>query len=128
MSKTNLGWLLAYLAVISLIVGGLFYGRSQALAVYGSQQAQTDWDTWRADATKMAEQPGPVKRRAPKSVEPPALVLMRNHFASCLGLAVLLSSVLFGTFMIFIRGALSAPGPRPLHADSRPPDSRPPAT
>ena len=51
---------------------------------------------------------GPVKRREPKSLEPPALVLMRDHFAVCLGLALLLSTVLFGTFMFFVRGALAS--------------------
>jgi len=105
---SRLGWLLAYVAAIGLVLGGLFYGRSQALATYSGAAAQTDWDQWRADATQMAQGAGPVKRRAPQSAEPPALVLMRDHFAACLGLAVLLSSVLFGTFMFFIRGALAS--------------------
>lgn len=114
----NIAWVLAYFAVLALVVGGLFYGRQQALAVYGSQQAQADWDQWRADAKNMAAGSGPVKRREPGSAQPPALRLMRDHFAACLGLAVILSSILFGTFMIFLRGALSAPGPRPLTPDS----------
>ena len=50
---------------------------------------------------------GPVKRRVPKSAEPPALKLMRDHFGVCLGLSLVLSSVLFGTFMIFVRGAIA---------------------
>ena len=57
---------------------------------------------------KMADEPNVVQRRAPKSAEPPALVLMRDHFAACLAIAVLLSSVLFGTFMVLVRGALSS--------------------
>ena len=100
-------WLLAYLAILTLVVGGVFYGRAQALAVYGSPDAQSEWDAWREDAKKMSEGPGPVKRRVPKSAEPPALVLMRDHFAVCLAGSVLLTSVLFGTFMVFIRGALA---------------------
>jgi len=107
----NVAWLLAYLILLALVIGGLVYGRQQALAVYGSQQAQNDWDQWRGDAKKMAQQPGPVKRREPKSAEPPALVLMRDHFAACLGLAVVLSSVLFGTFMFFLRGAMTPQTP-----------------
>src|SRR5436190_21268442 len=117
----NRGWLAGYLIMLAAVVGGVWYGRRQALAVYGSQQAQTDWDDWRSDAKKMAEQPGPVNRREPKSAEPPALVLMRDRFLVCLLLAVVLSSVLFGTFMIFIRGAMNTPGPRPLAAEARPP-------
>jgi hypothetical protein len=66
-----------------------------------------------------------VKRREPKSAEPPALVLMRDHFAVCLSLAVVLSSVLFGTFMFFVRGALTSPGPKPLNPELRTPNPGP---
>jgi len=104
----SLAWLLAYLVVLGLVIGGLLYGRQQALETYGAEQAQTDWDTWRSDAKDMAMGAGPVKRREPRSREPPALVLMRDHFAACLALALLLSTVLFGTFMFFIRGALQS--------------------
>lgn len=104
-SRANAAWLVAYIAVVVLVAGGVFYGRAQALAIYGSQEAQVQWDRWRDDAKKMSETPGPVTRRVPGSAEPPALVLMRDHFAVCLAGAVLLTSVLFGTFMAFIRGA-----------------------
>jgi hypothetical protein len=105
--RPTAAWALAYLAVMAAVVGGVFYGRSRALAVYGSPAAQTDWNAWRADAKKMSEAPSVVARRAPKSAEPPAVVLMRDHFGICLGLAILLSTVLFGTFMIFLCGALA---------------------
>jgi hypothetical protein len=109
-SLANALWLLAYLAVMALVAAGLFYGRGQSVASYGTAAAQTEWDEWRSDAKDMAMGAGPVKRREPKSPEPPALVLMRDHFAACLGLALLLSTVLFGTFMVFIRGALGSGG------------------
>ena len=88
------------------VVGGMLHLCAEAIAVYGTPEAQADWDAWREDATKMAELPSVVKRRAPKSAQPPALVLMRDHFTVCLGLAVVLSTVLFGTFMMFVRGAM----------------------
>ena len=105
----SLGWLLAYLTVMAAISAGLAYGRRQALATYGTPEAKTEWEDWKRDATKMAQGSGPVSRRAPKSLEPPALILMRDHFAACLALALVLSTVLFGTFMFFLRGALSSP-------------------
>lgn len=111
LSPATLVALLAYAALLAAVIGGVFYGRAQALATYGSAEAQAEWDTWREDATRLAEGAGPVKRRAPKSAEPPALVLMRDYFVVCLGLAVVLSTVLFGTLMLFIRGALNAPMP-----------------
>ena len=104
-------WLIAYLVTLAAVAGAVVYGRNVALTTYGTAEAQTQWNAWREDTKKMAEQPGVVKRREAKSVEPPALVLMRDYFAVCLAGALLLSSVLFATFMIFIRGALSAPTP-----------------
>jgi len=104
----SLAWLIAYLLTIGAVVAGAFYGRQRALAVYGSVEAQSEWNAWRQDAVKMAEQPAVVKRRAPESREPPALVLMRDHFGVCLTIGVVLSSVLFGTFMILVRGAMQS--------------------
>ena len=40
--------------------------------------------------------------------QPPALVLMRDHFGVCLSLAIVLSTVLFGTFMMLVRGAMGS--------------------
>jgi hypothetical protein len=102
----SVGWLLAYAAMIALVVAGVFYGRHVALAVYGSPEAQAEWEAWRVGAQQLAEASGPVKRRVPKSVQPPALVLMRDHFAVCLGGAIVLSTILFGTFMLLARGAM----------------------
>ncbi|HEY2414111.1 MAG TPA: hypothetical protein VGI40_17835 [Pirellulaceae bacterium] len=101
----SIGWLTAYVVVLALVVGGVRYMRGVAIAVYGTPQAQTEWDTWREDVKELEKQPYPVKRRTPKSAEPPALVLMRDYFGVCLAIAVVLSSVLFGTFMVMVRGA-----------------------
>lgn len=94
--------------LIAVVIGGLFYARHQAFAVYGDRAAQTEWDAWREDAQELAKGTGPVTRRAPKSVSPPALVLMRDYFGVCLVLSVLLSSVLFIATLAFIRGAFTA--------------------
>ena len=112
-SVANLLWAIAYLAVMAAVGGAMLQLRSDVSAAYGTEAAQTEWDDWRQDAKKMSSGTGPVKRREPKSAEPPALVLMRDHFAVCLGGSLLLSSVLFGTFMIFIRGALATAPPTP---------------
>jgi hypothetical protein len=104
----DLFWLLTYAAMVATVAGLLVRARGQLLATYGTESAQAEWNAWREDAKQMAEGLGPVKRREPKSREPPALVLMRDHFAVCLGFALLLSTVLFGTFMFFLRGAMSS--------------------
>jgi hypothetical protein len=101
----DLIWLQLYVALLVAVVGGLFFARQRALIAYGTEEAQSEWDAWRDDAKKLGG--GPVVRREPKSAEPPALVLMRDYFAVCLVIAVALSSVLFGTLVFLVRGALS---------------------
>src|SRR5688572_6039113 len=105
--RSALVCLTAYLALVAAVVSGMFYGRQQALAIYGTADAQAEWDAWRDKAKQLAEESGPVKRRVPKSAAPPALVLMRDYFGVCLGLALVLSTVLFGTLMLLVRGALT---------------------
>jgi len=107
----NFAWLFGYIATIAFVVAGVNYMRSIAFAVYGTPQAQTEWDTWREDVKELERQPYPVKRRVPKSTEPPALVLMRDYFGVCLTIALVLSTVLFGTFMVLVRGAMKNVGP-----------------
>ena len=101
--------LILFVTMLASVIGGLIFARQQAIAVYGDQAAQTEWDAWRTDAKKLSQQgPGPVIRREPKSARPPALVLMQDYFGVCLALSLLLSSVLFVTMLGFFRGALSS--------------------
>lgn len=107
--RFSLAWLLAYVTTMGLVCAGLTYGRANLLAAYGTEQAKSDWTMWRSDvAIEQNLGEPPVKRRVPKSDEPPALVLMRDYFGACLGLALLLSSVLFATLAFFVRGALGS--------------------
>lgn len=97
-----------FVVIVGSVVGGLFYGRSQAIAIYGDTTAQGEWDNWRQDATAMAEGEGPVYRRAPKSPAPPALVLMQQYFGVCLTGSVLLSAILTITTLAFVRGVMTS--------------------
>ena len=121
LSLATVGWVVAYLAVIALVTCGVSYMRFVALGLYGTAQAQVEWEVWREDAKKLAEEPYPVKRRVPKSVEPPALVLMRDYFGVCLSIAIVLSSVLFGTFMLLVRGAMGTGAPQRGNGGHSPP-------
>ena len=102
----NLAWLAAYLLVMASVVGGVTAFRDWALHTFDTPAARAEWQTWRDEATKQAASDGPVKRRIPKSGEPPALRLMRDYFVTCEVLAVVLSSALFATFAFLLRGAL----------------------
>ncbi|MFN0019349.1 MAG: hypothetical protein ACKVP0_13880 [Pirellulaceae bacterium] len=98
-----------YLLILAAVIGGSYFARSWAISVYGSPQAQAQWDEWRAGAAKLSTE-GPVKRRVPKSDKPPALVLATTYFGVCLGIAILLTTVLFATAMYFVQGVLRSPG------------------
>lgn len=105
MTPTNIGWLLAYLAMLIAIVVGMRGYRNYAITTYGTTEAGAKWDDWRTAVEEMGDD-GPVSRRTPKSSEPPPLVLMRDHYSSCLGISLLLSSCLFGWLMICVRGVM----------------------
>ena len=98
-----------YVLVLSGVVGGCLYARSWAVSVYGTPEAQAEWNDWRAGAEKLSTE-GPVKRRVPKSDKPPALVLATTYFGVCLSIAVLLTTVLFATAVYFVQGVLRSPG------------------
>jgi hypothetical protein len=104
-TAAHLVWLMSYAALIVLMVNVLGAYRTSALSAYATSQAAHDWQQWRSAAAELSAT-GPVQRAEPKSVEPPALVLMRDHYHACLAIALLLSSVLYATFAVSIRGAL----------------------
>ena len=105
MTGTNIAWFVAYLLTMGALVFSLQRYRTQALETYGTAEAKAEWEEWRSAAKQIGED-GPVARREPKSSQPPALVLMRDHFPACLGISLLLSSCLFGWMMVCVRGAI----------------------
>jgi len=100
---------LLYVLLLAAVIGGSWFARNWAISVYGSPQAQAQWDQWRAEAAKLATE-GPVKRRVPKSDQPPALVLATTYYGVCLTIAVALTTVLYGTAAYFVLGVLRSPG------------------
>ena len=84
-------WLLGYVAVIAAICLGLAALRSRVLQVMGTAEEARRWQEWREDAEEAGEIGG-VARRAPKSSEPPALVLMRDHIW-----VIAVAALVFGT-------------------------------
>jgi hypothetical protein len=110
LSLADLLWLTLLFALLAAVAGGMFHIRDSVLQSAGPN-AQQDWEEWREAVKEGQAKDLPVQRRVPKSDEPPAVVLLRDHFGVCLTIAVVLSAVLFGTFLLFIRGAINSPGP-----------------
>jgi hypothetical protein len=100
-------WFPIYLFVIGLVVAGLLYGRKTALRVYGDQEAQEGWDEWVKDVANEQPRAGPVARRTPKSAGPPALILMRDYFAVCLGGSLLVTTAVYWSLAFLLHGALT---------------------
>jgi hypothetical protein len=78
--------------------------RDWAMTRLASPQSTANWQTWRDEVRKQQDAPGPVQRRIPKSSEPPALVMMRDHFSVSLVGAVLFSSLLYWVFIWLVMG------------------------
>ncbi|HJQ81746.1 MAG TPA: hypothetical protein VJ828_17410 [Lacipirellulaceae bacterium] len=83
--------------------------RKWALAELATPESIRQWEAWREDVRQQDEQPGPVRRRVPKSAEPPALVLMRDYFAVSLVGAVLFMTLLYWVIAWFAYGILHSP-------------------
>ncbi len=104
-SAQNIAWLVGYVLTMLVIVYSLNSYRTKALKTYGTEKASADWKEWRSAAEEMGRKAN-VDREAPESEVPPSLVLMRSHFAACLGISLLLSSCLYLWFMVCVRGVM----------------------
>ncbi|MEX2169730.1 MAG: hypothetical protein WD851_10495, partial [Pirellulales bacterium] len=101
---------MAYLALMIALVWGLFAQRQNVLRDLDSSEARGDWQAWRSDVERQQQEPQTVARRVPKSAEPPALVLMRDYFVTCLVGAVLFVSLLYWALAGLAIGAAAGGG------------------
>lgn len=112
LSNQDIAWFGLLVVVLAAISFAMFRVRDTVLQSAGAD-SQEDWEAWREAVKEGQGESRPVQRRVPKSEEPPALVLLRDHFAVCLAIALVLSAVLLGTLVLFARGVLNSPSPRP---------------
>lgn len=99
-----LPWVCGYVALLAAVVVGTLQARHWAMAHLSTPESVGNWQAWREDIRQQQNRPGPVQRRVPKSSEPPALVLMRDHFGVSLTAAVLFSGLLYWVFAWFVMG------------------------
>lgn len=98
--------ILAYLATLGGVMGLVFYTKARALSAFATPAAQQQWNEWREAADRQTDQ-GPVRRRPPKSAEPPSLVLLRDHFLTVLVASLVFTTALYATLVLLVRGALT---------------------
>jgi hypothetical protein len=96
--------LTAWLAVVVGPPIGLYAWRGQRLAEVSTPEARRQWEAFREDVRRQAEQPGPVKRKVPKSVEPPELVWLRDYAPLAATAWVVLAGVLGGVLAAMVIG------------------------
>jgi hypothetical protein len=103
------GWMIVaalYVAMVAAVVLGLRYTRDEIAPAMATAQGKADWQAWREETAKQAHGKGPVARREQTTAEPPLVILMRDHYATCLGGALVFTTVLFGVMVILVRGAV----------------------
>jgi hypothetical protein len=98
-------WTPLYVVLIVAVVAGLWYARREALAIYTTPAARAEWQKWVAEAQRQERGEGPVRRRAPRTDQPPAAILMRDYFLTCLAAALLLVTALFWSLAFMMHGA-----------------------
>ena len=85
---------IGYFVFAAAILLAMFTVRENVVPELSTAQEQADWNQWRAEAAQQDGTHGPVQRVAPRSPEPPLLLLMRDYFPACVvGLLVPLSAL-----------------------------------
>jgi len=106
-----LPWAIGYALLIGAVVVAVIKTRDWAVTQLATPKSLAGWEAWREDVRQQQVQPGPVQRRVPKSSEPPALVVMRDHFEVSLFAAVLFSTMLYWVFAWFLMAIVKTAGP-----------------
>ena len=108
-TPANLAWLIVYLVTITALVLTILDVRQTTLASHGTDEKQQHWAEWKTEAPQVGRShKNPVEHPEPKAEEPPALILMRDHFAVVIGGGLLFGSLLFGSIMVAIRGIFAS--------------------
>src|SRR6188474_2455131 len=99
-------WLACYVVLLVCVIGAMLWVRQSVLTEYAKPESIADWQSWRKDVIEDQTSPGPVERRVPKSLEPPALVLMRDYIAVSIIGATFFTSILYWIGAWFVTGVL----------------------
>ena len=110
-----------YLATMASVAGLLWRARTWATAELSRASSVDEWQKWKADVLENNAAPdAPVKRRMPKSDEPPALVLLRDGFAGVLGATLVVASFIYAVAAFFTWGIFFSRATVPSGSKSAP--------
>jgi hypothetical protein len=109
---------IGYAAVVAAAVWGAAEARRRVLASLDTPQARAEWQAWRKETERLSEEQGPMKRRPAKAVEPPLLILLRDHFPAAVTSAIVSVSILYWLLVVLVRGSLRTPAPLTADAEA----------
>jgi hypothetical protein len=106
-------WAVAYVATMTAVLWGLQYGRDMVVAQLGDPESVAAWREWAEETRRPTDADQPVERRPVKSDEPPALILMRDHFGSVRAVALVIGTFVFAFLGFLAHGIWSQRGATP---------------
>lgn len=97
--------------MVLVIVVTMTRARDSVRQSLATPEAKAAWEEWRNAARESSEGQGPVRRKEPKSNDPPALILLSDpgYFVISLVTAIIFSSLLFIVTMFLLRGIFTPP-------------------
>lgn len=114
MSRLALGFLVLYGLFLLVAVGSLLLTRHWALTTLGTPEELAHWEDFREEMARQAEtKQGLVEHKRRKSPEPPALVLLRDYFGTCVAATLVFGSLLYAMLAFAILGSF-LPSGRPV--------------
>jgi len=115
--------LAGYLVVVAAVFAAFASARNWASTTLTSPEATQEWRDWAAEEASRAESPDqPVRRRTPKSPEPPALVLLRDYYATIVGASLLIATFVYAFMAWMLWGvATGSAAPSYTLTDDPPP-------
>lgn len=107
MARGWLRWFVGYVALLLATVWGLTRVREWTLRELSTPAANQSWQDWKqAESQRQAQTDEPVRRRIPRSGEPPALILMRESFPVIVVTCGAMATFLYGFLVVLVRGSL----------------------
>lgn len=109
------GWFAGWLVLAAVVSLLLVATQRRVVASLDRPEVRAEWQRWKEEAQRQSQLgAGPVQRKAPRTNEPPALILLRDHFPAVWGSALILSSCLYAFFAIALQGAVRTHRRSPL--------------
>jgi hypothetical protein len=105
-------WGVVYVALTGALAWGLFQARDRQLALASRPEARAEWEAWK-ESVRQDNEAGtqPVARRVPTAAEPPAMILLRDHFVGVCATLLLVWTAFFGFMAMVITGVMRGTPP-----------------